>query len=243
MGCIIVHGEEILETSKILGNDFAQMYVLVKNDLFQLRVKWRVYNSFFGANSETVDLLNSVSGTTAQILEITLFENVLLALRRITDKPNSRGKKKSVTVCALPSFLPVDEEIELKILVGKTLKLCGAARDWSDKKIAHSDLGYRSGAKGLLPTNRKQITDAIDAVADVVKWIASKKLDTTLVTHVTPPAHDKAWFLKHLYEGKQAFDKKTHLSKSYSMSGEYSKRNELYDFPDWLTRKEPPLDI
>jgi hypothetical protein len=117
------------------------------------------------------------------------------------------------------------------------------ARNWSDKKIAHSDYEYRVGEQLLSPASRQAVDETIDSIADLVKWVSSEKFNTTLVTHPITPADDEVTFLQHLYEGRSAFARKEELSRKYSLEGKYDERDQLYCFPDWLQRDERILDI
>mmetsp|Transcript_23799 Transcript_23799/g.42850 ORF Transcript_23799/g.42850 Transcript_23799/m.42850 type:complete len:228 (-) Transcript_23799:4549-5232(-) len=223
--------------------DAEQYFELVKQDLFSARIEWRLYRSLFGTNPETVDLLNSISASTANTLERVLFDRTLLNLRKLTDRPeNTRRKEKSVTVRGLSHFF-FGEDRQLELLQTQAIEKASFAKKWSDKRIAHSDLDHRTNATKLSQASRERVDNALDAVAELVKHVAKKHYGYTQITHPTPLADDERWFLLHLFEGARAFDEKERLSKEYSTSGLYAERESLYDFPSWLNRPEPPFDV
>ncbi|WP_299623384.1 hypothetical protein [uncultured Tateyamaria sp.] len=223
--------------------DAEQYFELVKQDVFSARIEWRLYRSLFGTNPETVEFLNKISGRTANTLERVLFERTLLNLRKLTDRPeNTRWNEKSVTLRGLSHFFFV-EDAQLKRLQTQAIEKASFAKNWSDKKIAHSDLDHRTNAVKLSSASRERVDNALEAAAEVIKHVAKEHYGYTQITHPIPDANDERWFLLHLFEGARAFDEKERLSREYSASGRYVERDSLYDFPSWLDRPEPPFDI
>ncbi|WP_209547231.1 hypothetical protein [Ruegeria sp. HKCCSP346] len=223
-------------------NEAENLFEHLKTDFFRLRVEWRLYRSLWGTNKETFDMLQSISASTSQTLEAIVFERVLLGLRKLTDPPHGRRMSaKSVSIRALPKYFD-DGEKTLTKLVSSSLKSSSFARNWSDKRIAHSDFEYRVGNAQLEPASRAKVEKALESIATIIKWIARNHFDTTLITHPIPPLSDERTFLRCLYEGKQEMERKRELSKQLSLQGRYEERNKLREMPDWLKRSEPPID-
>lgn len=235
--------EDLDELKDRLGSDLGELFYHVKWDLIELRMQWRAHRMFFGTNQERVELLNSISGYVAFELERTLFEATLLGLRRLTDKPGKRGGKKSVSIKGLTDHFQDSELLELKRLINNAERAAQFARNWADKKIAHSDFEHRTGAMELQPASRQGVEAAIDAIASVVKWVSLTKLDTHQVTHTIPNSDDELWFLKTLYEGGKVMKEKENLSRQYSRNGNYEERDDLYRYPDWLQPDEQIFDL
>ena len=234
---------EDLENLKIkLGAELGELFYHVKQDVFLLRSGWRTYRMFFGANKERVDMLNSISGPVAKVLEQTLFEATLLGLRRITDKPTYKGSKHTISIKSLSKHFSGSDLATMKRLVNQAENAASFARNWSSKKIAHSDFQYRTDAIALEPASRAKVEQAIDAVAKIVEWISSKKLDTHQLTHPISVAHDELWVLKHLYEGALVMKQKKARSREYSMQSRYDERKALYEYPNWMQPKDPELN-
>lgn len=231
-------------SSSSMDANFAELYEIIKLDVVHLRSQWRIYSALFGTNQQRQDLLSDISRLTARTLEKTLFEATLLGIRRLTDP--EKGLRRSRRNASINAFKPYFEGSEKGALLKLLSDACGKsefARSWSDKKIAHSDLEHRSGGVVLPPASRRAVDDAINAIADVVKWIALEKFDTTLVTHPITSAEDEIKFLRHLFEGQRAIAEKERLSRDLTKAGDYTKRDSLYLYPDWLRRDEQVLDI
>src|SRR6056297_3400527 len=174
---------------------------LVKHEFFTLRIEWRLYRSLFGTNKETVELLNKASGSTANTLERALYERTLLGLRRLTDPyQGKKGKTKSVSVNGFIQVVP-SKDPNLRRLAGTATQRSSFARNWSDKRIAHTDLAYRRGEAKLEIASRANVESANEAIADVIKHVAKEYYDTTLVTHPIPSSGDERSFLRALYLG------------------------------------------
>lgn len=58
-----------------------------------LNVKWQEFEALFADSAERLELLNRVSPHYFWQQQITMWEDVLLALARITDPPQSVGKE------------------------------------------------------------------------------------------------------------------------------------------------------
>jgi len=153
--------DEIDKLRPSLGDELAPIYCYVKNDVFALRNQWKPYKSLFGTNEERFRLLQEISGTVSQTLERTLFEATLLGLRRITDKAASRGSNYAVTIKALPKHFSGMEAEHIRRLVSEAERAADFARNWADKKIAHSDYQFRIGALRLKPASRKKVDEAM----------------------------------------------------------------------------------
>lgn len=234
---------EDLEALKLeLGADLGELFYHVKQDVFRLRPDWRTYRMFFGTNKERVDMFNGISAPVAEVLARTLFEATLLGLRRITDKPAKTNSQNNISIKALTKHFSGSDLETMRRLVNQAENAASFARNWSDKKIAHSDFQHRTGAIALEPASRAKVDQAIDAVAAVVKWISSEKLNAHQVTHPIPAAHDELWVLKHLYEGELVMRQKKIQSREYSMQSRYDERKALYEYPDWMQSEDPGLD-
>ncbi|MEO0378871.1 MAG: hypothetical protein AAF252_01285 [Pseudomonadota bacterium] len=220
---------------------------LVKNDLFTSRIEWRLYRSLFGTNPETVDLLNRVSGPTANTLERVLFERTLLNIRKLNDPPESkRHQTRSVSVKGFPKFFFKDDH-KLAELVEQSDKAASFAKSWSNKKIAHSDVSYKSGTAHLEKASRSRVELALDAIAAVAKFVSSHYFNTTIVTHPIPALNDDRRFLEALFLGDLAVFEHNSERKRYLDSRQYEALNRMREqdrtrFPEWLHREDPPMD-
>lgn len=226
----------------VLGSVLAKEYGLLMNDLFILRMDWRTYRGLFGTNKERVDLLNSVSGSVASTIERALFESVLLRLRRFVDKGSSRRGRLPLSLERLREIAKTQESKDLHHLLNDCEKKCSFAKNWADKRIAHSDYAYRMGNEKLQGASREGVTEAIDAIAAVIKWIGSNLLETHFVTHPISDLRDETVFLRVLFEGKKIVDAKPAETARLYKQGLNDEADLLGQYPDWLERLKDEHD-
>lgn len=234
------------EKSVPLSQKCEEFFELLKHDFFTLRVEWRFYRNLFGTNPETVDLLNKISGSSANTIDRVFFERTLLGLRKLTDPAQAkRGKSSSVSVKGLLQF-PELQDQDLKRLVSQAEKACGFARDWSNRRIAHSDLEYRNGDKPLKTASRQKVEDAMTAISLPIRWVGTHRLDLHLCTHPIPSVRDESSLLIALYEGQKVIEKRAREKAKFLEEKEYEKLTELRkeerNYPEWLIREDPELD-
>lgn len=224
------------------GEELAKEFYLLKTDLFVLRLDWRTYQGLFGTNRERVDLLNSVSGSVSSTIERVLFESVLLRLRRFIDKGSKKRRRLPLSLELLRKIATDQNAIDLHRLLVDCKKKCAFAKNWSDKRIAHSDYQYRIGNEKLLPASRQKVNEAIDSIAAVIKLIGSNLLDTHYVTHPIADLRDETVFLRVLYEGKRIVDEKPDIAKRLIEEGRFQEASSVHDYPEWLKRQPDQHD-
>lgn len=227
---------------EVFGETTAKEFLLLQDDLSILRFQWRIYRGLFGTNPERVELLNSVSGSFAQTIEQVLFESVLLRLRRFIDTGSTRRSSYPLSIQLLRKIAKDEGSKELHALITECVLKCGFAKNWADKRIAHSDYEYRMGRFELEKASRAKVTEAIDAIAAVIKWIGSEMLDTHYVTHPFGSLKDENFVLKLLYEGKRVWDAKPELAQSLLQEGRHAEYDAVYSYPDWLQKPEDEWD-
>jgi hypothetical protein len=127
-----------------MGPQLGPIYNALTNELVWLHGKWSQYRQLFAVSDKRIDLLNQTAGYFFGVIQITMFDDVLLHLARLTDPCESRKGKEIVgnlTLRQLPEFAS-DPTIKANLadLVDKAHAACTVARDWRNRRIAHSDL-------------------------------------------------------------------------------------------------------
>lgn len=231
-------GDEALqEYIAKLGEDRGRYVKAVENDLYSLRMHADFYEAFFSTNKERVDLFNSISGDTAYWMERSMFENLVLQVCRLTDKV-SLGKKRNVTVKALPSLLSGPSDAELEIRVEKADAATKFARDWRNRRIAHTDEEVRLGKAMLDTASTAKLKDAIEAIAACIRRYALVELNTTLMTYpIRQYLGDEIAFLTALYYGNLERERIKSVRKDLMERGQWRQIDELEKLPAWLTER------
>lgn len=227
-----------------LGLDFGDLFKDIENDLYSLRVHWRIYTALFGTNSERVELLNQISGSTNYFIEKALFETAMLSLCRLTDPPSSmRGKLKNITVQRVPEFVQnPDQGASIKRIVKKAVSDAEFARGWRNKRLAHSDEDARRGVVQVAAASRASMEASIESIAEVIRWVGAELMDTTIITHpISSFAGDEVAFLETLYLGNRSRNSQREKALSAAKEGQYEEAERLLNaLPEWLTHR--PVD-
>jgi hypothetical protein len=237
-----MNNDELKKYVDVLGDSLGKLLYYSYQDVVQLRLNWRVYRNFFGTNKERIDLLNSISGETSWVLQRALENETFLAIRRLTDPTSDRSNNNMNLSISMftQHFAEHPERDVLESLITKALDASKVHRKRLDKQIVHAAWEVRTGSKASFNVSRADTAIAIDAIASVIKWVAIKKMNTTLSTVLISDPADETWFLKHLFEGKRKMDEKEIAYRKFTETGNYYERNELYNFPDWISRPDEP---
>ncbi len=189
-----------------LGPKLAPVFSELKNDLAWLQVKWAEYRELFGSSPQRIELLNSAAGLFFRILQDTLWEDALLHLCRLTDRPTMRGRD-NLTIRALPELLD-DEALKVDVsrLVAEAIAKVAFARDWRNRRIGHRDLGIALGSAStpLAAVSRADVSEALSAIHRVVNEIHERLLDSTLSDEVIAPSAGAEALLYVIRDGLEA---------------------------------------
>lgn len=164
-----------------MGYGLGTIYNSLYNEIIWMYYKWIEYKELFGAKESRIDLMNRTAPFFFFVAQKILWENVLLGIARITDRPLIQGKK-TVTIKAIPQFISDSNfrnEIEKKIeIVLSESKFC---RDWRNRHIAHKDysLSIDKNAAPLEPANRLKVEDSFQAIFSVMNALSQKYLQST----------------------------------------------------------------
>lgn len=160
--------------------DWLPVYAALSRELIWLYAKWGEYRKLYAHSPERIELLNGTGAFFFGVVEDVLWDDVILGLARITDKPVTAGKP-NLTIQRLALMLPESEiAIQVKELVDVAVAKAASIKPWRDKRLAHNDLGLALEVSSeLLPgISRQYIEDALEAVAAVLNHIQRHYYDT-----------------------------------------------------------------
>lgn len=233
--------EDILkENIEALGKDLGETFTFLHNDFLNLLLEWDTYKAFFGTNLERVNLLNSISGLTAFQIEKRLFHSVLLGLRRLSEKMKGAPEESPISIDKLLYFAPEGEgKKELRELAKAVRKECAFAKNWSDKKIAHSDWAVRTGRATLEVASRQKTENALRSIAEFIQKFGKLFLGCIYVFDVIKPLDgDEVSFLEALLEGHKAIEDRKTRGLTALKERNYDDPSLSYEPPDWLKRED-----
>ena len=124
------------------------------------------------SRAENVALLNRVGGAFFADVQQILWDDLLLRVTRLTDRPQS-GRKYNLTVQRLPDLCRRDELVGKKVQeqVDAAVHAADFARSHRNLRISHEDLSYAIGGSRLPATTLGQLRGALDAVHTVLQTV------------------------------------------------------------------------
>ena len=162
------HEEVRDEYVQSMGSELGELYHELSDELTWLHMKWGQYRELFGKDPARIDLLNIVAPFFFGVLSRTLFEDILLHLARMTDPARSFGKD-NLTVHKLPELI-VDPtlRIDVELALGRVNLTCDFARQWRNRRLAHSDLLTARNPQLLPAASRQCIEDALATIRELL---------------------------------------------------------------------------
>ena len=185
-----------------LGRLFAQFF----NECAWLHVKWGEFVVLFGTNPERIDLLNNAAGGFFRIVQDALWENVLLHIARLTDRPNTTGKA-NLTLKRLPQLVSQELKLDVEKRLSEVEQKAKFARDWRNRHIAHSDLALSLREKNLIPlasASRKHVRDVLEAIVTLLNTVESHYRGAEVFYELTRPLKGAERLLYVLRDGLNA---------------------------------------
>jgi hypothetical protein len=114
------------------------------------------------------------------------------------------------------------------------------ARSWRNKKIAHSDYDVRQNKAELDTASRRDVLNAIDSIATVIRWVGHECLDCDIITHpIQNFLNDEVQFLEHIFLGQQKDRDLEERSRALLEKAEYEAAKEISKLPNWVTYRPP----
>jgi hypothetical protein len=113
-----------------MGPELGAVYHALCKEVACLHVKWNQYRQLYAHSRERVAFLNKVAGHFVEVLQDTVYDDLLLHLTRLTDRP-SFGKYEHLTLRRLPELVSESTPAltsELEVLVETARKACESAK-------------------------------------------------------------------------------------------------------------------
>ncbi|MBA7589297.1 hypothetical protein ES708_31379 [subsurface metagenome] len=175
--------------SKSLNPLLKELYDELLNEVVWLNARWRQYEELFETSPSNIGVLNEAAGLFFRIIQEELWNATLLQLSRLTDRSETM-RKDNLSLQALSSLIEDTEfKEEITSLVEEAVKATTFARDWRNRKLAHTDLklALNQKAKPLATANRKKVTDAIKAVSIIIQRLSKYYFEPVLYPFLKNP--------------------------------------------------------
>jgi hypothetical protein len=192
----------IEKMGEVLGTQFNALW----QEVARLHMKWGEYVELFGSKPTRVEMLNMAAPEFFGIIQGVLWEDVLLHIARLTDMPESKGKKtkKNLTIQNLPGLIEQPEiKSGLRGLIDAALEKTKFCRDWRNRHIAHGDLDLAISippAEPLKLASRECVNEALKALVNILNAVDVQY--TGSETHFQNPTRvGSVQLLRCLYAG------------------------------------------
>jgi len=174
-----VKDDYLAAMGKDLGLAFFQLY----RKLTELHVVWQQYRQLYGADDDTIQLLNRTAGLFFKIIQDELWDSVLLGISRMTDPP-STGSSKNLTIQSFPALI-ADPALRAKVeaLCQAALDDAAFAREHRNKRIAHQDHGYATDRESnpLKGVSRERVESMLASLRNVLNCLDGHFRDATVM--------------------------------------------------------------
>jgi HEPN superfamily AbiU2-like protein len=148
-----------------MGQELGNVFFRLRNETVMLHWKWGEFVALFGTKPERIELLNEAAGAFFWVVQDTLWADVLLRIARLTD-PSQSARKDNLTLARLTALVAAPLGVEVERLFQECVATSAFARDWRNRRIAHSDLALaleQQSATPLATASRKAVNDALAA--------------------------------------------------------------------------------
>ncbi len=165
-----------------MGAELGSVYKSLWNDATELHHRWSEYVALFGKGSGRIAILNDAAGSFFGLVQRDFWQQTLLQVCRMTDPPKSMGKL-NVSLARLPPLVRASIRDEIECLVGDADRKADFAKDWRNRRLAHSDhaLAIEEHARPLPPASNSQIEAVLESIGCCLNAVDYEYRDTTTV--------------------------------------------------------------
>lgn len=140
MGTIITAAQIRRAKRNAMPAPLGDLHFLLAQEVTWLHVKWDDFCQLFANSRDTFDILNAAAPTFFGDLQRTLWEDVLLHVCRLTDRPRINGHD-TLTLKRLPPSIPhAPLQRRVQRLLLRLESKSRFARDRRDQRLAHIEL-------------------------------------------------------------------------------------------------------
>lgn len=166
-----------------MGAELGAMYCDLNDHLLDIVFVWKQYEQLFGADIETVALLNSSAPAFFGVIQAQLWDSVMLGVSRLTDPPISAGKK-TLSIRAIPPLIS-DFDVRGRVdnAIATALSSAEFTRTHRNKRIAHNDLVHIQDriANPLPAASRLKIQSCLESLCKVLEILNGHYRESTML--------------------------------------------------------------
>jgi len=156
-----------------MGQDLGEIVAALYHRVAWLHMRWVLYRQLYAKSDPRIALLNDTAGLFFNVVQRTLFNDIVLDLARLTDAPRSAGKD-NLTLQRIADHVS-DPELHSQVsrLVRVAIDACKTVRDRRNRQLAHDDLALAlaTSTNPVLGISRADIEAALTAVRELLNTL------------------------------------------------------------------------
>lgn len=161
-----------------LPEDLSAEFRPLFKDIFWLGMKWHEYATLFG-NRSNFELLQRTAGYLFQIINDTMWDDLILHLSRLVGPTRSMGKE-NLTIRRMPELIQDPAlKSEIERLIESCRSNCIFVTDHRNKRLAHHDLetAIQNLEANLTGVSRVQMRLAVESLQEIAQKIYAHYAD------------------------------------------------------------------
>ncbi len=189
-----------------MGQDLGELVAALYHRVAWLHMRWALYRQLFAKSDRRIELLNDTAALLFSVVQQTLFNDVVLNLARLTDRP--RTPKENLTLQRIADHVS-DPELHLEVsrLAQAAVDACKGIRARRNRQLAHDDLplALATSTDPVAGISRADIESALLAVRKMLNALQTHYCQSTVGYEyaVTGPGDGDA-LVHYLHRGLKA---------------------------------------
>ncbi len=205
-----------------MGPELGAIFYKLFCEIGTLRILWDQFVVLYATKKERLAILNRSGGTFFSLVQKTFWQQTLLTLCRLTDRGRVGGRSNA-SICYLPELI-LDDGLKHEVLplIARACESTKFARDWRNRRVAHTDLELLVGrsATELAAAGKDQVEDAIAAIGAVLSRVQLHYQGSTLWVGSQPCLGGAEAVLHVLRDGIEAEDRRRERIKNRTFTRE-----------------------
>ena len=160
------------EMQEHLPQELSSQFLPLFKDIFWLGMKWHEYTTLFGEESN-FELLHRTASYLFQIIDDTMWDDMILHLSRLVGPKKSMGKE-NLTIRRMPELIQdLVLRNEIQGLVDSCQLHCTFVTDHRNKRLAHYDLevATQNMEARLTGVSRVKMRRAVESLQSIMQKI------------------------------------------------------------------------
>ena len=177
----------------------------------RLHFKWKFYSQLF-TDPERAKILNATAGLFFHSVEESMLFDILLSIMRLADPSQSFGKQNLSFENILAEIPDHSLRAKAEGILSQINEKTKAIKIWRDKKLSHNDLQKALGSFSLPPIQKKELTDTLEHISEIMNLIHGHFSDTMVAYADCVTSSDGDSLLFYLEYGLDVWneDKRNH---------------------------------